>query len=172
MSFRSSARSVRTRSIPLVTATILSVVTYAAYQQLRPLALDSAPIPSPGSFSDPPQGSQVLLNSGPAGSSKKSRLPLPATVSPYTPLGWGSNRYLVLTPDTNLGVVKRPIALNHFGSTPLRHLVLAEKYGACVDAKGDCWMWGVGYDESGEVGRSLKGKVGKRFTFSIHQWLH
>lgn len=34
-------------------------------------------------------------------------------------------------------------------STPLRDLVLAEKYAAAVDAKGDLWLWGNGYwDES------------------------
>lgn len=30
-------------------------------------------------------------------------------------------------------------------STPLRDLVLAEKYAAAVDAKGDLWLWGNGY---------------------------
>lgn len=51
-----------------------------------------------------------------------------------------------------------------FGATPLRDLVLAEKYGAAVDAKGDCWMWGTGHDETGAMGRSLKGKVSTPYT--------
>jgi alpha-tubulin suppressor-like RCC1 family protein len=55
--------------------------------------------------------------------------------------------------------VKRPTPLPHLTATPLRDLVLAEKYGAAVDGKGDAWMWGVGYDPSGQLGRSLKGKV-------------
>jgi alpha-tubulin suppressor-like RCC1 family protein len=77
----------------------------------------------------------------------------------YTPLGWGSNRYLTLLPDPLISVVKKPVPLTNLGSTPFRDLALAEKYGAVLDAKGDCWMWGVGYDPSGQIGRSLRNKV-------------
>lgn len=58
-------------------------------------------------------------------------------------------------------------------ATPLRDLVLAEKYAAAVDAKGDLWLWGNGYwDESlrksvqdqkegerAKAQKSLRGKV-------------
>lgn len=64
------------------------------------------------------------------------------------------------------GQVKKPSPLTRLGGTPLRDLVLAEKYGAAVDARGDLWMWGQGWDEdeakAGEVGQSLKGKVSGR----------
>lgn len=75
-------------------------------------------------------------------------------------MGWGTNRYLTLSPDPTVSTLKKPTPLIRFGSTPLRDVIIAEKYGAAVDARGDCWMWGVGYDASGEIGRSLKGKVG------------
>ena len=79
--------------------------------------------------------------------------------TPFTPLGWGSNRYLTLFPDSTLASVKKPRAMEWMGGTPLRDVALGEKYGAAVDARGDCWMWGKGYDMSGKVGRSLRGKV-------------
>jgi hypothetical protein len=60
-------------------------------------------------------------------------------------------------------------------STPLRDLVLAEKYAAAVDAKGDLWLWGNGYwdeslkrntqeqkeplDDRAKAQKSLRGKV-------------
>lgn len=73
---------------------------------------------------------------------------------------------MTLVADATLGQVKRPTPLGFIGATPLRDLVLAEKYGACIDARGDCWMWGIGYDPSGEVGRALKGKVRRIVTTS------
>lgn len=75
------------------------------------------------------------------------------------PLGWGSNRYLTLSTDNNKAQMKKPTPLTQLGATPLRDLILAERYGAAVDARGDLWMWGAGYDPSGEIGASLKGKV-------------
>lgn len=138
-----AARKLTSRTIPLATATALSISLYAAHTYLRPVLLDAAPVEST------------------VGLPKKAKVPVtPAfSSSPYTPLGWGSNRYLTLSPDSSSSQIKRPVPLGQFGATPLRDMVLSEKYGAAVDARGDCWMWGVGYDESGEIGRSLKGKV-------------
>lgn len=69
-------------------------------------------------------------------------------------------RYLTLFADPSVGTQKTPRPLTQIGNTPLRDLVLAETYGAAVDARGDCWMWGKGYNsENGAVGRSLKGKA-------------
>lgn len=126
------------RSIPLLTASALSVSVYSAHVYLSPLLAEEATLVTP------------------AGKKAKA---LPITASPFTPLGWGSNKYQTLYPDPSNSVVKKPSPLEQLGSTPLRDLVLAEKYGACVDARGDIWMWGAGYDPSGEIGRSLKGKV-------------
>ncbi len=138
----STVHSLGSRSIPLITASILSISLYTVHQHFHPLHTDDL-------------GIDKLSTS-----TKKQRTALAAASSPYTPLGWGSNRYLTLVPDSTISVLKRPLPLSRLGATPLRDLVLMEKYGACVDAKGDCWLWGVGYDQSGQIGRSLKGKVG------------
>jgi len=139
----STLHPLKSRSIPLVTAAVLSTSVYAAYLYTSPARADDTP-PTPVDAA-----------------SKKSRFLLPINTSPYTPLGWGSNKYLTLWPDPTTVGLKRPTPLTQLGSTPLRDLVIAEKYGACVDARGDIWMWGAGYDPSGDIGRSLKGKVGK-----------
>lgn len=83
---------------------------------------------------------------------------LPAAAA-FTPIAWGTNEYLTLSPEPSVKVVKRPTPMSHLGSTPVHDLVIHEKYGAAIDARGDVWMWGKGYDPSGEVGRSLRGKV-------------
>lgn len=139
--YKMSGRIFTSRSIPILTATTLSVSLYALHTHVRPILLDAAPVES--TFGLP----------------KKPRLAITPTTSPYVPMGWGSNRYLTLIPDKAVGQLKKPAALPQFGATPLRDLVLAEQYGAALDGKGDCWMWGTGYDESGQIGRSLKGKV-------------
>lgn len=142
-----TASSLRSRSLPLLTASALSLTLYTAHIHLRPVLSDDT------------------LPDADAGPSSKLRSDLPASlapVSPYVPLGWGSNRYLTLFPDPSIAVVKRPTPLVHLGSTPYRDLAIAEKYGACVDANGDCWMWGAGYDPSGEIGQSLRNRVGRR----------
>ena len=137
----SATHSFRSRSIPFLTASALSISLYAIHVYSSPLLSDEI---QPNRLTTP---------------IKKQRLRPAAASSPYTPLGWGSNRYLTLVWDPSVSTVKRPAPLSRLGSTPLRDLVLMEKYGACVDARGDCWMWGAGYDQSGQVGRSLKGKV-------------
>ena len=144
MPFASSSNlhSFRSRSIPLITASAISISIYVIHTHHTPLRAES------------PLSSE-------SGSSRSKHLTPPnwTTAGPYTPLAWGSNRFLTLSSLPNVPAVKKPAPLVHLGSTPLRDLVLAEQYGACVDAKGDCWMWGAGYDPSGEIGRSLMGKV-------------
>ncbi|KAJ9101922.1 hypothetical protein QFC19_005003 [Naganishia cerealis] len=68
---------------------------------------------------------------------------------------WGSNRNNTLlppasglTPTQNQLKTARPTPYIP-KATPLRDLVLAEKYGAAVDGKGDLWFWGNGYWENG-----------------------
>lgn len=79
--------------------------------------------------------------------------------APFTPLCWGTNEYLTLSPDPSVKVVKRPTPMAALGATPVHDLAVHEKYGAVIDGKGDVWMWGKGYDPTGEIGRSLRGKV-------------
>ncbi|TXT14552.1 uncharacterized protein COLE_00745 [Cutaneotrichosporon oleaginosum] len=78
--------------------------------------------------------------------------------APFTPIAWGTNEYLTLSPDPSVKVIKRPTPMATLGATPLHDLVIHEKYGAAIDARGDVWMWGKGYDPTGEIGRSLRGK--------------
>jgi hypothetical protein len=55
--------------------------------------------------------------------------------------------------------------------------VLAEQFGAAVDARGDVWCWGDGYEgdtadgeRSGKAGRSLRGKVRDKTTKTYTLW--
>lgn len=143
MSFKAAGSSIRARSIPFLTASALSATLYAVHSATHP-ALSEDPAAAAAASPAPNAARKVIPN---------------APLSPCAPLGWGSNKYLVLSEDASSGQVRKPSALAQLGGTPLRDLVLAEKYGAAVDAKGDLWMWGAGYDESGKIGRSLKGKV-------------
>ena len=137
----STVHKLRARSIPFLAASALPITLYIAHAYFQPIHSDDAPI-------------EALSTS-----IKKQRTAIAAAASPFTPLAWGSNRYLRLNSDPSTSVIKRPSPLVQLGATPLRDLVVMEKYGACVDAKGDCWIWGAGYDQSGLIGRSLKGKV-------------
>ncbi|WWD16449.1 hypothetical protein CI109_100875 [Kwoniella shandongensis] len=141
----STVRSISSRSLPILAASALSITIYSTYLS-KPLLLEEV---APDSLST---------------SIKKQKTLLASSAAPFTPYGWGANRNLTLLPDTNIGYVRRPAALSQLGSTPLRDLVLAENYGACVDANGDCWMWGSGYDRSGEVGKTLRGKSLKKLA--------
>jgi hypothetical protein len=146
MSFASSsARKLSSRTIPLATASALSLSIYAVYT----------------TWQNPLLAEELAPETLAAISKKQSKFALPSNVSPYTPLGWGNNRNLTLSADQQLSNLKRPAPMTFIGATPLRDMVIAERYGACIDAKGDCWMWGTGYDPSGELGRSLKGKVSR-----------
>ncbi|KAJ9108898.1 hypothetical protein QFC21_000219 [Naganishia friedmannii] len=68
---------------------------------------------------------------------------------------WGSNRNNTLLPPVS-GSASTPNQLKIARptpyvpkATPLRDLVLAEKYGAAVDGRGDLWFWGNGYWDNG-----------------------
>ncbi|ORX33250.1 regulator of chromosome condensation 1/beta-lactamase-inhibitor protein II [Kockovaella imperatae] len=147
MSFTaSSSRVLRSRAIPLVAASTLSISIYAVYNYSFPLRADSETPPAPSASS-----TSALI--------KRQNAILAASPGPHTPIAWGTNRYLTLSSDQSTTVLKKPTPLSRLGSTPYRDIVLAEQYGACVDANGDLWMWGAGYDPSGEMGKSLKGKL-------------
>lgn len=136
--------------MPLAAGAVLGYATYSLYdkkqhllQPFQPIRLDDSPFPTP---------TDVLQNAihiSPSG--------VPSTI---TPLGWGTNEYLTLLPNSDKKTIKNPTPLPQLGATALRHLVIQEKYGACIDARGDLWMWGTDYDPSGEVGKSLSGRVG------------
>nr|KIR47947.1 hypothetical protein I312_02461 [Cryptococcus bacillisporus CA1280] len=149
------------RTLPLITASGIALTLYATHTQLHPLKLDSVlPI------------------------TKKIK-PATTTFPPYTPIGWGSNRNLTLIPlqanqgkehgQETPGLVKRPAPLLHLGRTPLRDLVIAENYAAALDANGDCWLWGKGYDPTGRIGKGLVfaiSRSGKLYVFSPDSSLH
>ncbi|OCF31640.1 hypothetical protein I316_06645 [Kwoniella heveanensis BCC8398] len=134
----STARRLVSRSVPLLTASAISVTLYSIHSAYSPILSDSAA-------------------GDPLSTSIKKQKVITAS-APFTPFAWGSNRNLTIVPDSTVANVKRPLPLTQIGGTPLRDLVLAENYGACVDARGDCWMWGTAYDPSGEIGKSLRGK--------------
>lgn len=137
------------RVVPLATGAVLGYSAYTLYTHkdlLRPIRLDDTPFPTPH-----PAELMAAVHISPSG--------VPSTI---TPLGWGTNEYLTLLPNSDKKTVKNPTPLPQLGATPLRHLVIQEKYGACVDARGDLWMWGTDYDPSGDVGKSLSGRVGVR----------
>ncbi|WWC87958.1 uncharacterized protein L201_002859 [Kwoniella dendrophila CBS 6074] len=136
----STIRRLTSRSLPLLTASALSFGLYTVHTQYSPILLDSA--------------NDVLSSS----TTLKKQKAVTAAPPPFSTYGWGSNKNLILIPDGQVANVKKPLPLPQLGATPLRDLVLGEEYGACVDAGGDLWMWGKGYDPSGEVGKSLKGK--------------
>lgn len=113
----SSARTLRSRSVPLLTASALSISLYAVYVNSKPVLNESAPqnttVP------------QAILT--PA--KRANKLAVDTSLAPFTPLGWGSNRNLTLVPDTSVSNLKRPTPLGQFASTPLRDVVLAESMG-------------------------------------------
>ncbi|KAK6907421.1 hypothetical protein I203_101415 [Kwoniella mangroviensis CBS 8507] len=134
----STFRRLTSRSFPLLTASALSFTLYTVHTHYSPLLAEAAD----------PLSSPII----------KKQKSISAVPPPFSTYGWGSNKNLTLFPDNQVANVKKPVPLTQLGTTPLRDLVLSEEYGACVDARGDLWMWGKGYDESGELGRSLKGK--------------
>ncbi|WWC68571.1 uncharacterized protein I206_102501 [Kwoniella pini CBS 10737] len=143
----STFRRLTSRSLPLFTASALSFTLYTVHTQYSPLLSEA-----PDSFSSikKQKGSSVVA-------------------APFATYGWGSNKNLTLFPDGQITNVKKPLPLTQLGNTPLRDVVLADEYGACVDARGDLWMWGKGYDPSGEIGKSLKGKSLKTLAPGTHK---
>jgi hypothetical protein len=158
------AAPARSRAVPLSLAVAgLASLSVAAY--VHKARLDDTPfeLACDASHVDKPKKSATQRALAPVGAA-----------APFTPLAWGANPHLTLgagaAASADRGAHKRPTPLNFIGGTPLRDLVVHEKYGAAVDARGDLWMWGAGYDPSGEIGRSLRGKVGQvhlqpRLTF-------
>lgn len=135
--------------MPLAAASALSVTFYIGYHKLHPVRNDDTPY-------ELAHDASHISKQRDAG-----RMSPAGTPSPFTPLGWGSNANLTLvTNERRAGPIKKPTAMTQLGGTPLRDLVVHEKYGAAIDARGDLWMWGTGYDPTGQIGRSLRGKVG------------
>lgn len=73
---------------------------------------------------------------------------------PYAIWVWGSNRNGTLATG-GVANIKSPRPTDVLKETPLRDLVLHEKYAAAVDGAGDVWFWGSGF---GGCTSSLRGK--------------
>ncbi|KAF8212424.1 regulator of chromosome condensation 1/beta-lactamase-inhibitor protein II [Mycena galopus ATCC 62051] len=78
---------------------------------------------------------------------------------------WGSNRSGILDPILPTGyTVKQAFAPAWLNDVALRDLALHERHAACVDARGDVYQWGEGYnsfrtpDADGLPTRTLSGK--------------
>lgn len=144
-----SSLRIGARAAPLAAGAVLGYAAYSLHTNkqllLNPIRLDDSPFPTPTPATLLPNAIHI----SPSG--------VPSTI---TPLGWGTNEFLTLLPNSDKKTVKNPTPLPQLGATALRHLVIQEKYGACIDARGDLWMWGTDYDPSGEVGKSLSGRVG------------
>lgn len=60
--------------------------------------------------------------------------------------------------------IRSPAVANWLENVALRALVLHERHAACVDARGDVYQWGDGFERrsgtsSGKPVRTLRGKV-------------
>jgi len=157
MAFRATTAASRRLAFSTSTAAALGV-SIVVWQYSKESIKNEAPV----DLADNSKVNQEAASALPG----KSAPALAAAVDgagPYSPYVWGSNRNLVLSPSSSLTSIKTPRPLVYTGSTPLRDLVLAERYGACVDARGDVWCWGVGYhgddaEKRERAGRSLRGK--------------
>lgn len=79
-------------------------------------------------------------------------------VGPYAVWVWGSNRNNTLATGATTNI-KSPRPTDLLRETPLRDLVLHERYGAAVDGTGDVWFWGAGFQGApSSVTPSLRGK--------------
>lgn len=144
----SAFRTFGARAVPLTTAAAVTLAAYTLHSQSGTrwaAKLDDTPF--------------ELVANQPL---KVPRINFAGVPSTITPLVWGNNEFQTLLPDIDKRVVKAPTFATHLGATPLRDLMIQEKYGAAIDARGDLWMWGAGHDPSGNVNRSLRGKVGAR----------
>ncbi|TXT12899.1 hypothetical protein VHUM_01300 [Vanrija humicola] len=140
----SAFRSLGARAVPLTTAV---AVTFAAYTVHAHAGTKWA-----ARADDTPY---ELVANQPLRVPRVNFAGVPSTI---TPLVWGNNEFQTLLPDIDKRVLKGPTFATHLGATPLRDLMIQEKYGAAIDARGDLWMWGAGHDPSGSVNRSLRGK--------------
>ncbi|KAJ6455757.1 regulator of chromosome condensation 1/beta-lactamase-inhibitor protein II [Mycena sanguinolenta] len=80
-------------------------------------------------------------------------------------LVWGSNRAGLIDPLLPVDYsVKQPFAPAWLNDVALRDLALHERHAACVDARGDVYQWGEGYNSSrtpGDDGRPTRTLSGK-----------
>lgn len=149
--FASAPRSRALRYFTLLSVTSATAITYTALQSRRSLHLDSEPVTHS-------EGLQEKNTSPPLKS---------YDVGPHAIWVWGSNKYSTLLPGEGNNTIKSPRPSPIFQETPLRDLVLHEKYGAIVDGKGDVWCWGAGFEgfdpimasaPDSKVTSSLKGR--------------
>jgi hypothetical protein len=152
-SFTRTAR-LRMRSIPVpATVAAMALTTYIYHIQTSSLVSNDA---------GPTEATNPLVNEGLEIRPKVTGKPrvnsttaeLIAAAEDQAVWVWGSNRNNTLLPPVtgstspqNILKTARPTPYVP-KATPLRDLILAEKYGAAVDGRGDLWFWGNGYWDS------------------------
>ncbi|KAK4698803.1 hypothetical protein P7C70_g7468, partial [Phenoliferia sp. Uapishka_3] len=124
-----AARPARSSNAPIVLAASATTLIIAGlYFDRKPLQQDSG---APDSGYE----SQSQLHKGQLGSIRPSVFM------------WGRNSYNVVAPSApESDIVKKAKVVVPFDGMVLRDLVLHEKYGLAVDAKGDVLQWGLGFD--------------------------
>ncbi|KAK2460566.1 hypothetical protein APHAL10511_007036 [Amanita phalloides] len=90
--------------------------------------------------------SRQVHNDAPPLSGKQQKLESPSLAElvgqrNLSTIVWGSNRSGVLTPGSDTCV---PTTVKWLDNVALRDLALHKKYAACVDARGDVYLWGSG----------------------------
>ncbi|KAL8290644.1 hypothetical protein RQP46_002902 [Phenoliferia psychrophenolica] len=122
-----AARSSRAGAPVLVAATSAVLIGSLYLSQQKPLLTESAPVKG--------YDEQSQLHKGQTGSIKPSVFM------------WGRNTWNVVAPSApESELVKKPKVVSLFEGAVLRDLVLHEKYGLAVNAKGDVLQWGLGFD--------------------------
>ncbi|KAI5454757.1 hypothetical protein NCC49_003641 [Naganishia albida] len=146
-------RSSRLRALPVPVAVATAALgTYVLHRHhTAPISNDAQPLDPADVKNQDLETRPKVLGKTKVGASTADAI---AAAGEYDVWVWGSNRNNTLlppgsgTPIQNMLKTARPTPYIP-KATPLRDLVLAEKYAAAVDARGDLWLWGNGYwDES------------------------
>ncbi|KAI0736633.1 RCC1/BLIP-II [Fomitopsis betulina] len=96
--------------------------------------------------------------------SPASVVQFPNSADKLETLVWGSNKSHVLSISEDVEEsIRSPAVANWLENVALRALVLHERHAACVDARGDVYQWGDGFERrsgtsSGKPVRTLRGK--------------
>ncbi|KAH9842348.1 RCC1/BLIP-II [Rhodofomes roseus] len=93
-----------------------------------------------------------------------SSLTFPKSEDKLETLVWGSNKSHTLSIDAESpDSIRAPAVAAWLENVALRELALHERHAACVDARGDVYQWGSGFEDrpgssSGQPTRTLRGK--------------
>ncbi|KAJ9125241.1 hypothetical protein QFC22_000196 [Naganishia vaughanmartiniae] len=153
-SFNRTARA-RMRSVPIpTTIAAVALTTYIYHiQTSSPVSNDAGP--SEATVPLVNEGLEILPKVSGKPKVNATTAESIAAAEDQAVWVWGSNRNNTLLPPAS-GSASTPNQLKTARptpyvpkATPLRDLVLAEKYGAAVDGRGDLWFWGNGYWDNG-----------------------